>query len=119
MANILIVDDSRTSRMIMRGILENGGHKVVGEAVNGKEAFDLYIKLKPDIVTMDITMPIMDGIDALKMIIRNDPKARIIMVTSSGQEKKVIEAVNSGAIEFITKPFDPQMLLDKISKNLM
>lgn len=106
MANILIVDDSRTSRRILRGLLESDGHTIVGEAKDGQEGYDKYAELKPDLVTMDITMPVMSGVDSLKKIKGDFPDAKVIMVSAAGQQHNMIEAVQSGALEFIAKPFD-------------
>ncbi|MDE6025751.1 MAG: response regulator [Lachnospiraceae bacterium] len=114
MANILIVDDSRTSRKILRGVLEQAGHTVIDEAKNGQEGYDLYVKHKPDIVTMDITMPVMDGVEALKKIKGDFPDAKIIMVTAAGQKHNMLEAIKSGASEFITKPFDNDQIISII-----
>ena len=106
MANILIVDDSRTSRKILRGLLEANGHVVVGEAKNGQEGYDMYAQYKPDLVTMDITMPVMSGVESLKNIKADFPDAKVIMVSAAGQQHNMLEAVQSGAAEFIAKPFD-------------
>ena len=106
MARILIVDDSKTSRKILRGIIEECGHEVIGEAENGEVGFLKYQQLKPDIVTMDITMPKMDGIECLKVIRHYDENAKVIMITAAGQKEKMIEAVKNGVIEFLTKPFE-------------
>ncbi|WP_026506970.1 response regulator [Butyrivibrio sp. MC2013] len=116
MANILIVDDSRTSRRVLRDILERGGHSVVGEAVNGREGADLYNNLKPDLVTMDITMPEMDGIESLKVIISNDPHAKVVMVTAANQKQKMMEALKIGAVEFIAKPLDENAIIKTIDE---
>lgn len=114
MANILIVDDSRTSRKILRDILEKDGHTIVGEAVNGKLGVEEYQAKKPDIVTLDITMPEMDGVEALKEIKKIDKDAKIIMVTAAGQRDKMLEAVKSGASEFITKPYEAEEILNVV-----
>lgn len=106
MANVLIVDDSRTSRRVLRDILERNGYVVIGEAVDGKEGYELYQSLKPDAVTMDVTMPVMDGVDSLKLIMRFDPEAKVIMVTAAGQKQKMMEALKVGAVEYIAKPLD-------------
>lgn len=106
MAKILIVDDSRTSRKILRGILEEFGYEVIDEADNGEVGYLKYKELKPDIVTMDITMPKMDGIESLKIIKHLDASAKVIMITAAGQKDKMMEAIKSGASEFVTKPFD-------------
>ncbi len=119
MANILIVDDSKTSRRILRGILEECGYNIIGEAENGEEGYLKYKELKPDVVTMDITMPKMDGIECLKVIKHFDAEAKIIMVTAAGQKDKIMEAIKNGAAEFITKPFekaDIAKALEKICK---
>lgn len=88
MAKILIVDDSKTSRKILRNILEDSGHEVVGEAINGEEAVVKYKELQPDITTMDITMPVMDGLQALKEIMDTDKNAKVVMVTAAGQKPR-------------------------------
>lgn len=116
MAKILIVDDSRTSRKILKGILENEGYEVVGEATNGLEGYDQYVALKPDVVTMDITMPVLDGIEALKKIMSDYPDAKVVMVTAAGQKTKMVEAVQNGASEFVSKPFEPEQLKAIIEK---
>lgn len=118
MANILIVDDSKTSRKILRGILEEAGHAIVGEGVNGEEAFLKYKELKPDIVTLDITMPKMDGLEALQILKKEDENARVIMITALGQKEKMIQAVKFGATEFITKPFEDEDVLKAVNKAL-
>ncbi len=118
MIKILIVDDSRTSRKILKGILENAGYEVIGEATNGQEGYDRYVELKPDVVTMDITMPVLDGIEALKKIKGEYPEAKVIMVTAAGQKTKMVEAVQNGANEFVSKPFEPEQLkaiIDKVA----
>ncbi len=117
MAKILIVDDSRTSRKILKGILEGEGYEIVGEATNGQEGYEKYIELKPDVVTMDITMPVLDGIEALKKIKSDHPDAKVVMVTAAGQKTKMVEAVQNGASEFVSKPFEPEqlkMIIDKV-----
>ena len=116
MANILIVDDSRTSRKILKGILEGEGYEVVGEATNGQEGYDRYVELKPDVVTMEITMPVLDGIEALKKIKSEYPDAKVVMVTAAGQKTKMVEAVQNGASEFVSKPFEPEQLKKIIDK---
>ena len=106
MAKVLIVDDSKTSRRILKNILEECGHEVIAEAENGDDGYIKYREIKPDIVTMDITMPKMDGIECLKVIRHFDAEAKVIMVTAAGQKEKMLEAVKNGAAEFITKPFE-------------
>lgn len=116
MANILIVDDSRTSRRILRSILEEDGHVVVGEATNGQEGFDQYMALKPDLVTMDITMPVMTGVESLKKIVEADSNAKVVMVSAAGQQHNMLEAVQNGAADFISKPFDVDVIKNMVKK---
>lgn len=116
MANILLVDDSRTSRKILRNILEEAGHTIVDEATDGEQAIEKYIASKPDITTLDITMPVMDGIEALKQIKMVDSDAKIVMVSASSQKDKLIEAVKYGAEDFIAKPFEPDQIVTVLSK---
>ncbi|MBR1865865.1 MAG: response regulator [Lachnospiraceae bacterium] len=118
MAKILIVDDSRTSRKILKGILEGAGYEIVGEATNGQEGYEKYGELKPDMITMDVTMPVLDGIEALKKIKADYPEAKVVMVTAAGQKTKMVEAVQNGADEFVSKPFDPEQLKSIIEKVL-
>lgn len=118
MANILIVDDSRTSRRILRGLLEGEGYTIVGEAVNGQEGYDKYVEFKPDLVTMDITMPVMTGVESLKKIKADFPDAKVIMVSAAGQQHNMLEAVQSGAAEFIAKPFDADEI-KRVIKNVL
>lgn len=105
MAKILIVDDASFMRGSLEFIVESGGHEVVGMVKNGKEALEMYTKFKPDLVTLDILMKEMDGITALKEIIKRDPKAKVVMVTALGHEEKQKEAQSLGASGFIRKPF--------------
>ncbi|MBQ7774414.1 MAG: response regulator [Lachnospiraceae bacterium] len=116
MATVLIVDDSRTSRKILRGVLERGGFEIIGEATNGEEGYLKYKELKPDLVTMDITMPQMDGIESLSLIKHADENAKVIMITAAGQKEKMVEALKRGAEEFITKPFDEAEVLATVKK---
>lgn len=118
MAKILLVDDSKTSRKILRGILEENGHEIIGEAANGEDGLEKYKELHPDITTMDITMPIMDGLDALKAIMEFDKNAKVIMVTAAGQKTKMIDAIKYGAAEFLTKPFESGQIIEIIKKFL-
>ena len=118
MANILIVDDSRTSRRILRGIFEKEGYNVVGEAKNGLEGVQLFDELRPDLVTMDITMPIMSGVESLKEIKSKFPDAKVVMVSAAGQQHNMLEAVQNGATEFISKPFDMDVIKDIVKKVL-
>lgn len=103
--NVLMVDDARLMTHILGSILRGMGHTIVGEARNGKEAVKKYKKLKPDLVTLDITMPVCDGLKALKEIKKYDPDANVIMVSAMGQQSFILEAIEHGASEFIVKPF--------------
>lgn len=116
MSKILIVDDSRTSRKILRGILEDAGHEIVGEAVDGSDGVIKFKQLKPDLVTLDITMPVMDGLSALKSIKEIDADAKVIMVTAAGQQSKMVEAIKLGASEFVTKPFEGEDIVKLVNK---
>jgi two-component system chemotaxis response regulator CheY len=115
---VLIVDDAAFMRMMLRDILAKNGFEVVGEADNGKVAVQMYNDLKPDVVTMDITMPEMDGIAAVKEIKAADPAAKVVMVSAMGQQAMVIEAIRSGAADFIVKPFQPDRVLEALGKAL-
>ena len=116
MAKILIVDDSRTSRKVLRRMLEKADHEIIGEAVNGEEGYMMYQELKPDAVTMDITMPKMDGIEALQLIRKYDENAVVIMITAAGQKEKMMQAIKYGAADFIAKPYEPVDVLNIIDK---
>lgn len=118
MARVLIVDDAAFMRKSISTILEKGGFEVAGEATNGLEGVAKYKELNPDIVTMDITMPEMAGIDALKEIMKYDPNANVVMVSAMGQEALVREAVVSGAKSFIVKPFKEEHVLNTLKKIL-
>ena len=118
MAKILIVDDSRTSRKILRRILEEAGHNIIGEAVNGEEGYLKYQELNPDVVTLDITMPKMDGLEALRLIKKYDADAVAIMITAAGQKEKMILAIKSGASDFISKPYEGNDVISVIDKCL-
>jgi two-component system chemotaxis response regulator CheY len=115
---VLIVDDAAFMRMMIKDILSKNGYSVVGEAENGLVAIDKYKDLKPDLVTMDITMPDMDGIAAVKAIKSFDSSARIIMCSAMGQQAMVIDAIQAGAKDFIVKPFQPERVLEAVSKAL-
>jgi two-component system chemotaxis response regulator CheY len=116
MLKILVVDDSLIMRRNVSKMVEGLGHKVIGEAKDGIEAIDLYKKLKPDLVTMDITMPEMDGIMAVQELKKIDKHVKIIMVTSHGQEEMVITAIRSGAGGYLLKPLNIMKLRDSIRK---
>lgn len=111
MAKVLVVDDSAVSRANLKRILADGGHTVVGEAADGCEGYDKYKALRPDVVTMDITMPKMNGLDCLKKIMADHGTAKIVMITAIGQGAKILEALNAGAKHYITKPFEPDKVL--------
>lgn len=111
MGNVLIVDDSRTSRKMLRQIIEETGNTVVAEAVNGEEGVTLFDLLRPDLVTMDVTMPSMDGLEALSRIMEIDSTARVVMITAAGQSAKVKDAVKLGAAEFIVKPYEAEAVV--------
>jgi len=113
---ILVTDDALFMRVTLKNILTKGGYEVVGEASNGRESVELYHQTKPDLVTMDITMPEMDGITAVREIRKKYPDANIIMCTAMGQKNMVMEAVSAGAKDFIVKPFQPEKVLDAIQK---
>jgi len=116
MLNILVVDDSLIIRKNLRKMLEELGHKVVAEAKNGVEAVAMYKKSLPALVTMDITMPEMDGIEVVKLIRAESHDAKIIMITSHGQEEKVIESVRAGASGYLLKPITIDRLVAAIGK---
>lgn len=119
MANrILIVDDAAFMRMMIRDILSKNGFEVVGEAQDGAQAVEKYKELKPDLITMDITMPEMDGITALKEIKKLDGNAKVIMCSAMGQQAMVIDAIQAGAKDFIVKPFQADRVIEAIKKTL-
>jgi two-component system chemotaxis response regulator CheY len=118
MARVLIVDDAAFMRMMLKDILTKNGLEVVGEAVNGVDALEKYRELQPDIVTMDITMPEMDGLTAVKEIRAIHPQAKIIMCSAMGQQLIVLEAIQAGAKDFVVKPFQPDRVMDSINKVL-
>ncbi|CUH96976.1 hypothetical protein P22_3097 [Propionispora sp. 2/2-37] len=118
MARILVCDDSAFMRMMLKRQLIEDGHEIVGEAGDGKQAVQMYLQLRPDVTTMDITMPGMDGIQAVKHIHEEDPLARIIMVTALGQRAIITDALKAGASDFIIKPFEPQQVKATIDKIL-
>lgn len=116
MINVLIVDDAAFMRMMIKDILEKNNFNVVGEASNGIQAIEIYKKKKPDIVTMDITMPDMDGIEAVKQIKEFDKNAKIIVCSAMGQQAMVIDAIKAGAKDFIVKPFQADRVIEAINK---
>lgn len=118
MAKVLVVDDAAFMRITIKTMLEKNGFEVVGEAEDGSVAITKYKELNPDIVTMDITMPNMTGVDSLKEIRKYDPEAKIVMVSAMGQEKIVMEAVMNGAKSFIVKPFKEEQVMNTLNKIL-
>lgn len=113
---LLIVDDALIMRMRIREIAVSAGWEVVGEAANGTQAIELYRSLKPDLVTMDIVMPQMDGVEALRTIIQENPHARVCMVSAVNQREKLTECIKLGAIDFIVKPFEKTQLMSLFVK---
>lgn len=118
MANILIVDNASFMRASLKAVCESAGHRVVGMAADGEEALRLYRELRPDIVTMDILMEGMDGIEALEEIKKYDPNARVVMVSAVGLEGKIEEATRLGAAGYIRKPFKAAEIGKEIKKAL-
>ena len=114
--NILICDDAAFMRMMIKDILTKNGYNIAGEAENGAKAVEKYAELKPDLVLMDITMPEMDGIEALKKIKNSDPSASVIMCSAMGQQAMVIESIQSGAKDFIVKPFQADRVIEAVQK---
>lgn len=113
---VLVADDTAFMRMTLRNVLERNGYEVVAEAANGAEAVELYRRHRPDLVTMDITMPEMDGITAIREIMKIDPQARIIVCSALGQKTMVIEALTAGAKDYLVKPFQPERVLEALEK---
>lgn len=115
---VLICDDAAFMRMMIKDILTKNGYTVAGEAENGVKAVEKYNEVKPDLVLMDITMPEMDGIEALRKIKEQDPSAVVVMCSAMGQQAMVIESIQAGAKDFIVKPFQPDRVLEAVSKVL-
>lgn len=113
---ILIVDDAMFMRACLRSILMKGGYQIVGEAANGVESIELYRSVKPDLVTMDLRMPEMDGLTALREIRRFDPQASIVVCSAMGQRTRIQEALDSGARDYLLKPFEPTQVIDLIDR---
>ncbi|OQP04115.1 response regulator [Geobacillus sp. 44B] len=118
MARILIVDDAKFMRITLAKILQKANHTIIGEAENGKEAVELYQSLHPDIVILDITMPVMNGIEAVRAIKQVDRNAKIIICSAIGQQRMVVEAIEAGAADFIVKPFEENRVLEAINRLL-
>jgi len=115
--SVLVVDDAAFMRMMIRDILSREGY-VIYEAVNGRDAVEKYHEVRPDLVTMDITMPGMSGLEALQTIRDQDPAARVLMVSAMGQQKMIVEALEYGAMDFLVKPFQPTKVLETVKKCL-
>lgn len=115
-ARILIVDDASFMRMMLRNILTSHGHTIVAEAENGLKAIEAYQQSKPDIMLIDLIMPEMGGIEAVKRIMEIDPKARVIICSAMGQQALVVEAMQAGARDFIIKPFQPTSVIEAVQK---
>ena len=111
MARVLVVDDAAFMRLTLKKMLEAHGHSVAGEAANGREAVMKFIELKPDVVLLDITMPEMDGIEALKRIKEAEPKAKIVICSAMGQQTMIAQAIQYGAKDFVVKPFEEKRLI--------
>ncbi|MGD6775267.1 MULTISPECIES: response regulator [Bacillaceae] len=118
MANVLVVDDAKFMRLTIGNILTKSNHTVIGEAENGKDAVSLYRDHQPDLVTMDITMPEMNGIEAVREIVKDFPKAKIIMCSAMGQQRLIVDAIEAGAKDFIVKPFDESRVLEAVKRVL-
>jgi two-component system chemotaxis response regulator CheY len=118
MPSVLIADDAAFMRMMLKNVLTEAGFEVVGEAENGAVAVARYRELNPDLTTMDITMPEMDGLAALREIREQDPGARVVMCSAMGQQSMVIESIQAGARDFIVKPFQPDRVVEAVQKAL-
>ncbi|WP_178022954.1 response regulator [uncultured Paenibacillus sp.] len=118
MARVMVVDDAAFMRMVLKQMLQEDGHEVVAEAKDGLEAVRYYDTWTPDLVTMDITMPEMDGISAVQAIKGMDPAAKIIMCSAMGQQKMVVQAIQAGALDFVVKPFQKERVTEAVQKVL-
>ena len=118
MARVLVVDDAAFMRKMVSDALVKGGHEVIGEAGNGVEAVAQFQALRPDLLTLDITMPEKDGLAALADIMAADPTAKVVMCSALGQESKVLEAIKLGAKDFVVKPFQPDRVIEAVGKAL-
>jgi len=118
MARVLVVDDAVFMRRMVADALTKGGHEVIGEAANGTEAVQQYQELRPEVTTLDITMPEKDGVTTLREIMFFDPAARVVMCSALGQESKVLEAIRAGAKDFVVKPFEAERLQTAVEKAL-
>jgi len=115
---VLIVDDADFMRMMLRDIVEEMGMKVAGEAVNGAEALAKYRTLQPELVLLDITMPVMDGQEAVRQIMAADAQANVVMITALGQKEQVLACIKAGARDFIIKPFDQERVTETLGRLL-
>ena len=115
---VLVCDDAIFMRTMISDILSGAGYDVVGEAETGVQAIERYGQLKPDLVTMDIVMPDMGGIDAVREIVKGDPNAKILMCSAMGQQALVVEAIQAGAKDFVVKPFQPSRVLEAVQRVL-
>jgi two-component system, chemotaxis family, chemotaxis protein CheY len=118
MAKVLITDDALFMRMQLKDIISQLGHEIIGEAENGLDAVNKVIELQPDIITMDITMPEMNGVEAVKEIKKTNPSAKVIMCSAMGQQSMVLEAIQAGAIDFVVKPFNSERVKEALEKAL-
>lgn len=118
MKNVMVVDDAAFMRMMLKDILTGAGYNVIGEAENGAVAVNKYKELSPDLVLMDITMPEMDGVSAVKKIRGLDPGAKIIMCSAMGQQAMVLESIQAGAKDFVVKPFQAERIIEAVGKNI-
>ena len=121
MANVLVVDDALFMRKMLSDILAKEGHQVIGQAENAKEAVTLYKKLRPDVVTLDIVMPEVDGVDSMKAIqeiLALDQGAKIVMVSAMGQQELVVQSIRAGAKDFVVKPFEPKQVTEAVRRLL-
>jgi two-component system chemotaxis response regulator CheY len=116
MRRLLIVDDAMFMRKLIRGVAVEAGWEVAGEAANGEEATALYAQLKPDLVTMDLVMPVMGGLEALRQIRTLDPQAKVVVVTALDQKQALMESIRDGAIDFIVKPFERERVRNLLGK---
>lgn len=114
--SLLIVDDLAFMRTALRDIALEAGLDVIGEAVNGREGVENYFTLRPDVVLMDITMPVMDGLQALRRIRRRDPNAVVVMCSALGQQEYILKAIQWGARDFVVKPFRPERIVSAVQK---
>ena len=118
MARVLVVDDAAFMRKMVSDALAKGGHEVIGQAGNGVEAIAQFRELRPDLMTLDITMPEKDGLETLRDVMELDPGAKVIMCSALGQESKVLESIKLGAKDFVVKPFQPDRVIDAVAKAL-